>query len=175
MKKILPFLSLVFLQSCLAQEIKTSNNTCEFSFEKLDPCSYQINSSPIIVTITTTSIADDEKLIAQLVTNVNENSQILTVIENTSLFEGDIGYVSFADINFDDVPDLAITTSFGTPNLYLDYWVFDSATRQYVYVGNYSEFTLDKKNQTVTTTVKDAADSYTTTKWYWQGTELNKK
>ncbi len=175
MKIIFPLLPLLFLQPCLAQEINTLNNTCEFSFEKLDPCSYQINSKPITVTIKSTNIADDEKLITQLVTNVNENSQTLTVIENTSLLEGDIGYISFSDINFDDVPDLAITTSFGTPNLYLDYWVFDSATKQYVYVGNYSEFTLDKKNQTVTTTVKDGADSYTTTKWYWKGTELKQK
>ena len=38
---------------------------------------------------------------------------LLSLSPDVSMTPGDIGIVSFTDINFDDVPDLAISASFG--------------------------------------------------------------
>ena len=175
MNRYLPLLSFLFLQACIAQEENSKNDICEFSFDEMMPCTFYNNNIEITTAIKATDIAEDEKLVDQLEVHMGKTKQTLKITENTSLLAGDIGFISCADINFDNQPDLAITTSFGTPNLYLDYWVFNLATQKYEYVGNYSEFTLDTKNKTITTTVKDNAESYTTTKWYWQGTELQQK
>lgn len=175
MKILLPLLSLLVINACAAKHSLTHNDTCDIAFDKLTPCTYQSGNSTIEITIMSTNVADDEKSIDQLIANTNQKTQTLLVTENTSLLTGDIGYISFADINFDDVPDLAITTSFGTPNLYLDYWVFNTDIKQYVFVGNFPELKLDKKNKTITTEVKSNAENYKIEKWHWHRGELKQQ
>ena len=127
MRKKLILCTLLFINACDAQpkqnQISEAQTECEFSFKELKTCTYKTSTYDIKVSIESEIVAEDEKTIKKIITKVNNIEQILPVSPDTSLLDGDIGYISFADINFDKVPDLAITTSFGTPNLYLDYWV----------------------------------------------------
>lgn len=117
-------------------------------------------------------IADEEIALTHLFVTHHDRSQRLVISDQVSLLQGDKGFQSFQDINFDGHPDIAITTSFGTPNLYLDYWVFDSINLFFVYLGNFPQFQLDKKNRTLYTTVKRNAEHYEKRAYSWEGLKL---
>ena len=68
---------------------------------------------------------------------------------------------------------MALTTSFGTANLYLDYWLFDSSTKKFIFVGNFSQFKIDKKNKTLTSIEKQNAARYVTKVFQWKGVTLH--
>jgi hypothetical protein len=104
----------------------------------------------------------------------SHGNQTLVVSPDISILAGDIGYVLFPDINFDSNPDLAVTTSFGTPNLYLDYWVFDPTQQKYIFVGNYPKFDINTKTKTLGATIKDSAEQYQTIDWKWNGNSLKR-
>ncbi|MBU6950695.1 hypothetical protein [Hahella sp. HN01] len=85
---------------------------------------------------------------------------------------GDRGYISFEDINFDNHADIAVTTSLGAANLYLDYWVYSEEQKRYVKVGNYPVFKLQPDTQTLTTEVRLNAAQYDRKAYQWRGLEL---
>jgi hypothetical protein len=98
---------------------------CSFSGEK-PACAYSANGQVVNVSIVTKKVADNEIELTAAVVSVNGKEQILQLTEDTSMIDGSIGIVTFDDINFDGVPDLGISTSFGTANSYLDYWICDA-------------------------------------------------
>jgi hypothetical protein len=171
--------SLLFVNACDAKtqenNVITTEMECQFSFEKINACFYKTKDYDITVNIEAENIASDEKSIKKLVTKVNGAQQMLSVSQDTSILNEDIGYISFADINFDKVPDLALTTSFDAPNLYLDYWIFDPKRKKYIYVGNYPEFTINNAEKILTSEIKNNAESYQQVEWHWNDNELEKR
>lgn len=177
MKKLI-LLMLFAVQACEAQQETNTHVTkkeCEISFGKFEECSFKTPLYEISVDVVTEDAGEDEKLISAVAIKNNNVEQTLPVTEATSMLDGDIGYISFSDINFDGVPDLAIPTSFGTPNLYLDYWVFDPGKRKYEYVGNFPQFSIDKAEKIITTRVKESAADYQVTEWHWNKGKLEKR
>jgi hypothetical protein len=179
MKNKLILCSLLFVNACDAQpkqnQISAAQTECEFSFKELRPCTYNTSAYDIKVSIGSEIVADDEKIIRKIITNVNDIEQVLPVSADTSILDGDLGYISFADINFDKVPDLAVTTSFGTPNLYLDYWIYDVKQKKYISVGNYPKFTINENKKTLSATIKSNAETYQNIEWSWNNNKLEKK
>ena len=179
MTKKLILCSLLFINSCGAQPNENyaaeAKVECEFSFQKLNKCPHKTLEHDLTVTIESENIAEDEKLIKAVKVDVNSIQQTFAVSPDTTLLDGDIGYISFADINFDKIPDLAITTSFGTPNLYLDYWVYDTKQKKYTPVGNYPKFTINEKKKTLSAKVKSNAENYQNIEWSWNGNTLQKR
>ena len=177
MKKII-FLALLSIHACEAQPDtahQAVERECEISFQKFGPCTLKTSEYKISAKIITEDIAEDEKLISAVAIKNNNVVQTLSITEGTSMLDGDVGYVSFSDINFDNIPDLAVPTSFGTPNLYLDYWVFDAQQKKYSFVGNYPQLSIDKTKKIITTRVKESAASYQVTQWNWKEGNLESK
>lgn len=176
MKKILIICTLVFVNACAAQPNKNGteqgNVECDVSFHKLEQCVYRFSNHEVAVKVASENIAEDEKLLTNLSVKTNDTQQVLTISPDTSMLEGDIGYISFADINFDGVPDLAITTSFGAANLYLDYWIFNVQQKKYLPIGNYPQLIINEQKKTLKATVKSSADDYKVTEWRWTNDKL---
>jgi hypothetical protein len=178
MKNILVLCLSFTINACGAQQSGSHSNVsteCEISFEKLDRCTLEASGYALTAQVKTEDIAPDEKLILGLTVNVNDRVQKLTLTEGTTLLDGDIGSIVFTDIDFDNVPDLAITTSFGTPNLYLDYWRYDTLTKEYVPIGNHPQLNIDCAKKTITTTVKLDAGRYESTEWHWVDGKLERR
>lgn len=146
------------------------SNRCNISFTSLGPCSFK----GVRVEVIAEQLAEDEKEISEL--KIQQQGRVLSVkpIETISLLNGDKGFVDFSDISFDGVPDLAITSSFGVANLYLEYWVFDTSSGQYRYIGNYAVFDIDEKNKTLKNQVKVNAATYESSVFNWKGQQLIK-
>jgi hypothetical protein len=174
MKIAYSVLAIFFGASCGYAEQKIVNTyvDCEFGFDQIDSCTYKTDGHKIVVRLKTSFIASDEIELNGLDVLNESHSESLSITPGTTLINGDMGYISFADINFDSIPDLAITTSFGTPNLYLDYWVYRPDTKRYVAVGNLPKLTIDKESKTLTADVKINAVNYEKKFWKWQGYEL---
>lgn len=170
---------MLFANICAAQPKEKSvtipKTECHFSFENVTKCFYKISNYDITTDIELENIANDEKHLKKIHIKINGNQQTLTVSKDTNILAGDIGYISFADINFDKIPDLAITTSFGTPNLYLDYWVFDSKQQKYLSVGNYPKFTINEQKKTLNAKIKNSAENYQNQDWHWNNHTLEKR
>jgi len=127
------------------------------------------------VLLNTEPLAADEKILKSLQLVYKGSTHSLSVSKDTHMLEGDKGYISFADINFDGLADIAITTSFGLGNLYLDYWVYDSVNNQYNFLGNFSKFTLSPADKTLSNVVKLNAVNYENYTYHWQGLSLVKQ
>lgn len=124
---------------------------CEFSFEQLTECHYQDASYDISAHLKV-AVLDADKLQLHLVQVTNNGAaEKLPLTSETYFHPGEHGYIQITDINFDGVPDLAVTTGFFFDNPQLDYWVYQTESHQYRYVGNYARFTADPTNKTVTT------------------------
>lgn len=147
------------------------SETCDLFFSGPDSCSFE----NIKINIEDEKVAFDEKILKTLKIIHHDIKQTLHITKNTSMLDGDRGYISFADINFDNIPDLAITTSFGLANLYLDYWVFDNSKKKYVYLGNFTRFKLNTENKTLSNVVKLNAANYENSTFKWQGLKLIKR
>lgn len=170
------FLSL-FVSSCSASQDKNASTPdidCDIYFDRLNNCSYKNADYHVTVKVISESLAEDEKLLKTLLVTTDKKEHTLSITPDTAILDGDTGYISFTDINFDGISDLAITTSFGTPNLYLDYWVFNPKNSSYIFVGNFPKFILNKKDKTLSATVKNSAENYETKKWKWENNNLKK-
>lgn len=177
-KIVFVILTLVIYGCCQAEsrivEKSAISTHCDFNFRVMTNCFYQIAKYKITVKIKTRLIVNDELGLQALLVSLHGHEYSLTISPDTSLLDGDSGYISFEDLNFDTVPDLAITTSFGTPNLYFDYWIYDSAKKVYIRVGNFPKFTLNNVDQTLTAQVKHSAAQYEHTTYSWNGNKLVK-
>jgi len=158
---------IVFVYSSYISAVEETE-TCELYFDKTGPCNYK----DITLDIITTKIDIDEKVLSSLVVNNQENKHLLNITEDTVILKGDKGYVSFLDINFDAIPDISITTSFGLANVFLDYWVYNATNSQYVFVGNYARLKLNKNLKTLSNRVKVNAVEYKNNTYIWQGLKL---
>lgn len=148
---------------------------CEFSLDHLNSCGYRSKNFEIEVQLETATIDKDELGLLALTVINNRKKFELPISADTSLLEGDMGFISFPDINFDSIPDLAITTSFGVANLYLDYWVYQPEQKNYFYVGNLPQLILDSSTRTITTRVKNNAGSYEESSLIWSNGSLIKR
>lgn len=165
-------LILTMFSACTDASDKTmSSEDCEIGFETKQACEYKGVSAKLIMT----PLEVDEVSLSSIEVINSHQKQKLSISPDTSLIEGDKGYISFKDINFDGHPDLAITTSFGLANLYLDYWVYDVATKQYVFVGNHAELKLNKKSKTLSNTIKVSAAEYKNNTYTWSDNQLIRK
>ncbi len=170
MKNILVLCLSLTINACGAQQSESQLNVtteCEISFKMMNGCTLEKPGYALTAQVIAEDITADEKLISGVTVKINDMVQNLTLTESTTLIDGDIGSIIFTDIDFDDVPDLAITTSFGTPNLYLDYWRYDTRTKKYIPIGNHPQLIINRAKKTLTTTVKLDAGSYKTTEWRW--------
>ena len=147
------------------------DDSCDIFFKGIGPCVHK----SISVNVGVEKIADDEQLLKTLNVNNKGMKYTLQIKNETTMLDGDRGYISFEDINFDGFPDIAITTSFGLANLYLDYWVYDSHLQKYSYLGNYSQFKLDHKLKTLMNVVKINAAKYENSTYLWKGYDLIKQ
>lgn len=148
----------------------TTGLKCHFSYSDNGVCEFDQSKVSLLLE----PIADDEKLITGIIVERNNKTHQLKLAEETILLTGDMGVILSDDINFDGFEDLAISTSFGLANLYLDYWIFDAQSQVYKYVGNYSKFSLDIKSKTVSSRVKHNAAKVELHHYRWHGNNLVK-
>lgn len=146
----------------------TVSDVCDISFTSLGPCQSSIGQ----VEVEAEAVEIDEKILQVLKVDYQGKIHRLEMTADTSMLDGDIGFIALEDINFDGNPDLSITTSFGLANLYLDYWVFDPDRQQFHYLGNYAKFERDEKNKTLSNVVKENAATYTSSTFSWEGLKL---
>ena len=173
--KLLIIIFMFVVSGCTdATEDKKStakSETCEISFKNIGPCVY----GDIKVNLGFKKVATDEKIMQRLDVEKHGKKFSMNISKDTSILDGDKGYISFADINFDSIPDISITTSFGLANLYMDYWVYNSVNKSYLYIGNFSSFKINNKSKTLSNVVKSSAAEYTNTTYIWDGLKLIKK
>ncbi|PCJ14847.1 MAG: hypothetical protein COB04_14380 [Gammaproteobacteria bacterium] len=171
MKYIVIFVSLfVFYQTSNGEELVEQAGACTFGFSSSNICKDGLYD----VALYGKSVDINEREMLNLRVRHGGISHDLDISPDTVMLEGDVGVISFEDINFDGYPDVAISTSFGLPNLYLDYWVYLPEKNIFVKVGNYSKFTIDVENRVLTNTQKESAAEYGCNTFYWLAYELIK-
>ncbi|WP_027328254.1 XAC2610-related protein [Marinimicrobium agarilyticum] len=178
---LLAFVS--FSLCACAQPLQSSDNgladnaryRCLFSFNGINNCSVAIDGHSIDVTLNLGLAEYDERPLTAIDIEIDGAKQELPLSAGVTIIEGDKGYVEFQDINFDGHRDLAITTSFGVANLYLDYWVFEADKNSFRYIGNFPELRPVPENKTLTSHVKLNAASYERQDWLWEDNELVRK
>ena len=144
-------------------------------------CLFEMNSHAICthgdmrVSMRFIKVADDESKLISIEVAYLGKKHYLRVSPDTTLTRGEQGLISFEDINFDNFPDIAVSTSFGVANLYMDYWIFNRENNNFLRIGNYSRFSLDPKNKTLSNTVKISAKRYKKNTYSWHGSKLIKK
>lgn len=148
-----------------------SATECEFDYGNLSSCAY----GDYKVTIQSGRLAADEIQLKSILVSYRGKQQALEMSPDTSMLDGDKGVVLFDDINFDGIPDVAISTSFGLANQYMDYWVFDKEKDQFSRVGNYVRFALHPSDKSLSNTVKDDAATYQDNTYFWRSGKLVKK
>jgi hypothetical protein len=148
---------------------------CVFEFSAAPTCSYAEGPLSIEVTLVTTKIADNEIELPQANVVIEGKQHELKLSADTSMTEGSRGSVLFDDISFDGTPDLAVATSFGTANQYLDYWIYDPAAKEYASVGNFPRLVPDPATKTLTADVRMNAASRETHVYAVVGNKLELK
>lgn len=157
------------------EPFKNMDTECIFKFDAKPACTYKMDKYAITVSVVTKSIAENEIELTQASISYDGKKQILDISPDVSMMDGATGIVQFDDINFDGMPDLAISTSFGVANQYFDYWVHDREGDEYKFVGNFPKFTINKINKMLEATVKLNATSYEKQIYRWQGIKLIRK
>lgn len=148
---------------------------CLFKFNAKPVCTYQHDKHKISVSFVVKPIADNEIELTRITIEMDGKKATHNLSPDTSMIDGDTGIVIFDDINFDGVPDLAVSTNFGVANQYFDYWVRDASSGEYKSVGNLSKLTINTVNKTLETTVKLNAANYEKQIYSWQGSKLVRK
>lgn len=170
--KIFYTLTVIALLGCSEIAGSASGRTeCDFDYSNLTSCT----QDDYKVTIQSHRLAVDEIQLQALQVNYRGTQQLLGISADTSMLEGDKGVVLFEDINFDGIPDIAVSTSFGLANRYMDYWVFDREKEQFVKIGNYTQFALHPSDKSLSNTVKSDAVTYQENRYIWKGGKLVRK
>ena len=169
-------LASIFIVGCSEsiglEPVKNSDVECTFQFSSEPVCSYTKDKYSIKVSIITKKLADDEVALTNANVSLDGKQHTLVISPDVSMIKGDIGIISFADINFDGIPDIAVSTSFGVANRYFDYWVYDPKGHAYHSTGNYPKLIANPADKTLSASVKQSAASYQTLKYSWDGDKL---
>lgn len=158
-----------------ATAASAADTECVFEFSATPTCSYIEGSLSIQLTLVTTKIADNEIELSQANVAIEGKQHELRLSADTSMTEGNKGSVLFDDISFDGMPDLAVSTSFGTANQYLDYWIYDPAAKEYASVGNFPRLVPDAATKTLKADVRMNAASHETQVYAVVGNKLELK
>lgn len=179
MKRLLPALLALTLSACATTSMSAGNAPadddiiyCLFTIEGFDDCHSNIDGKAISVSLEIEAATPDESDVLAIVVSIDGTSQKLQLSNDVTIIDSDRGYIKLQDINFDGFRDIAITTSFAVANLYLDYWVYDPANTRFHYVGNFPDLTPIPRNETLTSTVKLNAESYSHSTWVWMAGDL---
>ena len=154
---------------------KNSDIECPFQFSPEPVCSYKTDKYSVKVSLTTKQLANDEIALTHAKVTFNEQQHVLVLSPDVSMVKDDIGIISLADINFDNLPDIAVSTSFGVANQYFDYWVYDPKDKNYRSIGNYPKLSANPTNKSLSANVKQNAATYLTQKFFWDGGKLIQK
>lgn len=154
------------------EPVKDSKIECTFQYSPEPVCAYTQDKYSVKVSLTTKTLADDEMALIKANVTLAGKQQALSISPDVSMIKGDIGIISFADINFDSMPDIAVSTSFGLANQYFDYWVYDQKAQAYHSIGNYPKLNANPADKTLSASVKQSAASYQTLKYSWDGYKL---
>lgn len=162
-------------QPASSQTAKDPEVECTFQVSAEPACLYKTSAHSVKVLLTIKRLAEDE--IALINANVifDGKPHTLSISPDVTMIKGDIGIVNFADINFDKIPDIAVSTSFGVANQYYDYWTYDPDSKSYHSIGNYPKLSINPTDRTLSATVKQNAAVYQTQKYFWNGRKLIKK
>ena len=152
-----------------------SGTECTFQFGAEAVCSYQAGKHAVKTSLVTKTLADDEMALIQANVVFDGKQHTLSISPDVSMITRDIGIISFADINFDNIPDIAVSTSFGVANQYFDYWVYDPKNGNYNSIGNYPKLSTNPADKTLTATIKLDAATYQPQKYFWEGGKLIRK
>lgn len=147
--------------------VDASKSYCLFSFDGIEDCHVTIDGKLLKVDLIMGDPEHDERSLEAVSIQTGDHKKELPLSRDVSIIEGDTGYVQFRDIDFDGHRDLAVTTSFGVANLYLDYWVYDADKSGFRYVGNLPDLTPVPEDQALTSKVKLDAESYDRQVWVW--------
>lgn len=182
MERVLPLILLLFSSACSGapnntekapeQFVPTPPERCRVTFSGLGECHTVIDQTPVTIELDRSAPEYGERTLEQLTVTVGEHVQQLPITEHTVMLESDQGYLAFQDINFDGHRDLALTTSFSTANLYLDYWRYDPEQQRFEPVGNYPQLTPVPGKQQLQSTIRHSAERHENTRWHWQGHRL---
>lgn len=183
MLKISNLLALSILLSACSEPSHSSSDSsgddggapCLFSFEGVEDCNPVIGGESVEIELKMGEPEYDERALEAVSVSTSGANQELPISSGVTIIDGDKGFVSFQDINFDGHRDLAVTTSFGVSNLYLDYWVYDAEGKEFRYVGNFPKLEPDEERKLLTTQVKVNAESYERKVWVWEEGELASK
>lgn len=178
MKFTIIFSTFFSIASCDAAPQLTNHSAvspveCAFSFENLNDCKFKTTAHELSIKLNTIKISSDELSINSLTVRFADITVNLSLTPGTTIIGRDVGYISFADINFDSIPDLAITTSFGTANLYLDYWIYNATQKNYTFVGNFPKLNPERNSKTLKATIKIDAAHYEKKIWVWKNDVLH--
>lgn len=152
-----------------------ANTECVFEFSAAPACSYVEGPLSIQLSLAATRIADNEIELTQADVALEGKRHQLKLSADTSMTEGNKGSVLFDDISFDGMPDLAVSTSFGTANQYLDYWIYDPVAKEYASVGNFPRLVPDPTTKTLKADVRMNAASHETQVYGVVGNRLELK
>ena len=169
-------LATIFIAGCSesigVEPVKNSAIECTFQFSAEPACTYSLDKSSVNVSIATKKLADDEIALNTVNVTFDGKHHVLDISPDVSMIKGDIGTISFADINFDNIPDIAVSTSFGVANQYFDYWVYDQKIKGYRSIGNYPKLNPNPADKTLSASVKQSAAAYQKLKYSWDGGKL---
>jgi hypothetical protein len=103
-----------------------------------------------------------------------EPRQRLPVKDMTPISEQESFFFGGLDLNMDGFLDLMLITDRGVANAYADYWLFDSASGNYVYLGKYPVFRIDSKRHRLLTYERGGSAGliYESREYEFQGNKL---
>jgi len=162
-------------ESAGIEPANTSSTECTFQFGAEAVCSYKAGKHVVKASLVTKKLADDEIALIQANVVFDGKHHALSISPDISMIAGDIGIISFADINFDNIPDIAVSTSFGVANQYFDYWAYDPKSGNYNSIGNYPKLSTNPTDKTLTANIKLDAATYQPQKYSWDGGKLIRK
>lgn len=161
-------------QSTGIELVRVPDIECVFHFSVEPICLYKTDKDTIRVTLLTKKLAENEIALTHVQIFLDGKKHTFSISSDVSMVEGDIGIISFADINFDHFPDIAVSTSFSVANQYFDYWVFDPKNGKYHLVGNYPKLSMNSNDKTLKANVKLNAANYQLHKYSWNGNKLTR-